>query len=100
MEEKNYEESRRGSGVHKVYLNARKTAVLSGVRDVLSFDAQEVYLETEQGILLIRGDELHVNRLSLEKGEVDVDGRIDSFAYSDGEGTQKKSNSLFGRMFQ
>jgi len=48
-----------------------KTAVMSGVRDVLSFDAKEVYLETEQGILLIRGDELHVNRLSLEKGEVD-----------------------------
>ena len=41
--------------VHKVYLNGRRTAVLSGVRDVLSFDAKEVYLETEQGILLIRG---------------------------------------------
>jgi len=61
-------------GVHKVYLNGRRTAVMSGVRDVLSFDAREVYLETEQGILLIKGDELHVNRLSLEKGEVDVDG--------------------------
>lgn len=99
MEDRLYEENRKG-GVHKVYLNARKTAVLSGVRDVLSFDAKEVYLETEQGILLIRGDELHVNRLSLEKGEVDVDGRIDSFAYSDREETQKKASSFFGRMFQ
>lgn len=99
MEDRLYEENRKGS-VHKVYLNARKTAVLSGVRDVLSFDAKEVYLETEQGILLIRGDELHVNRLSLEKGEVDVDGRIDSFAYSDREETQKKATSFLGRMFQ
>lgn len=99
MEDRLYEEKRK-SGVHKVYLNARKTAVLSGVRDVLSFDAKEVYLETEQGILLIRGDELHVNRLSLEKGEVDVDGRIDSFAYSDREDTQKKATSFLGRMFQ
>ena len=55
---------------------------------------------TEQGILLIRGDELHVNRLSLEKGEVDVDGRIDSFAYSDKEEPAKKAASFFGRMFQ
>ena len=93
MDERLYEENRKGK-VHKVYLNARKTAVLSGVRDVLSFDAKEVYLETEQGILLIRGDELHVNRLSLEKGEVDVDGRIDSFAYSDREETQKKATSF------
>ncbi|MFR7423995.1 MAG: sporulation protein YabP [Clostridium sp.] len=79
--------------IHKVYLNARKSAVLSGVRDVLSFDAKEVYLETEQGVLLIQGDELHVNRLSLEKGEIDIDGRIDSFAYSDREETQKKAAS-------
>ena len=77
MEEKSLQ--RQGGvakGVHKVYLNARKSAVMSGVKDVLSFDAKEVYLETEQGVLLIKGDELHVNRLSLEKGEVDVDGIV------------------------
>lgn len=98
MEERRSEEKQRS--VHKVYLNARKTAVLSGVRDVLSFDAKEVYLETEQGILLIQGDELHVNRLSLEKGEIDIDGRIDSFAYSDREETQKRAASFLGRLFQ
>lgn len=99
MEDRGYEEKRR-AGIHKVYLNARKTAALSGVRDVLSFDAKEVYLETEQGILLIRGDELHVSRLSLEKGEVDIDGRIDSFAYSDQENAAKKAGSLFRRFIQ
>lgn len=99
MEDRYYDEGRK-PGAHKVYLNNRKTAVLSGVKDVLSFDAKEVYLETQQGILLIRGDELHVNRLSLEKGEVDVDGRIDSFAYSDREEPQKKAGSFLGRMFQ
>ncbi len=86
--------------VHKVYLNGRRTAVLSGVRDVLSFDAKEVYLETEQGILLIRGDELHVNRLTRDKGEVDVDGRIDSFTYSEQAGTNGKGESLLARLFK
>ena len=68
MEEKSLQ--RQGGvtkGVHKVYLNARKSAVMSGVKDVLSFDAKEVYLETEQGVLLIKGDELQLNRLSLQK---------------------------------
>ncbi len=99
MEDRGYEEKKK-AGVHKVYLNARKSAALSGVRDVLSFDAKEVYLETEQGILLIRGDELHVSRLSLEKGEVDIDGRIDSFAYSEQETATKKATSLFRRFLQ
>ena len=84
MEERRMEDKTRM--IHKVYLNARKSAVLSGVR--------------EQGVLLIQGDELHVNRLSLEKGEIDIDGRIDSFAYSDREETQKKAASFLSRMFQ
>ena len=67
MEEKSIQNNTGAKGVHKVYLNARKSAVMSGVKDVLSFDAKEGYLETNQGVLLIKGDELHVNRLSLEK---------------------------------
>lgn len=99
MEEKSMQNNTGSKGVHKVYLNARKSAVMSGVKDVLSFDAKEVYLETNQGVLLIKGDELHVNRLSLEKGEVDVDGRIDSFAYSDVEDNTKKQRRSLGDFF-
>lgn len=85
---------------HKLNINARKTANITGVNDVLSFDAGEVLLQTEQGILMIRGSELHVNRLTLEKGEVDIDGRIDSFTYSDTANGGKSSESLFGRLFK
>jgi len=84
---------------HKLNINARKTAAITGVNDVLSFDAGEVLLQTEQGILMIRGSELHVNRLTLEKGEVDIDGRIDSMTYSDSAGN-KSQESLFGRLFK
>ncbi|MDI9510214.1 MAG: sporulation protein YabP [Clostridiales bacterium] len=85
---------------HKLNINARKTALITGVNDVLSFDAGEVLLQTEQGILMIRGSELHVNRLSLEKGEVDIDGRIDSLTYSDTSSYGKSGESLFGRLFK
>lgn len=84
---------------HKLNINARKTATITGVNDVLSFDAGEVLLQTEQGVLMIRGSELHVNRLTLEKGEVDIDGRIDSLTYSDTVGT-KSGESLLGRLFK
>ena len=70
------------SKTHKVLLQNRKSGSFSGIVDVLSFDVAEILLETELGMLLIKGNDLHVNRLSLEKGEVDVEGRIDSIAYS------------------
>ena len=85
---------------HKVNICGRRTAVLTGVNDVLSFDSNEVLLETVQGILMIRGEELHVNRLSLEKGEVDVDGKIDSLTYSDGGNFVKSGETLFSRLFK
>ncbi|HKL98953.1 MAG TPA: sporulation protein YabP [Mobilitalea sp.] len=85
---------------HKLNINARKTVAITGVNDVLSFDAGEVLLATELGILMIRGNELHVNRLTLEKGEVDIDGRIDSLTYSDNANYGKSGESLFGRLFK
>jgi len=84
---------------HNISMHSRETAAITGVKDVLSFDAGEVLLDTEQGILMIRGQELHVSRLTLEKGEVDVDGRIDSLTYSD-TGYGKSGESFLGRLFK
>ncbi len=85
---------------HKLNITARKSATITGVNDVLSFDAGEVLLQTEQGVLMIRGSELHVNRLTLEKGEVDIDGRIDSLTYSDAAAHGKSGEKIFGRLFK
>ena len=49
---------------------------------------------------MIKGDDLHVSRLTLEKGEVDIDGRIDSFTYSDAAGSGHKSESLLSKLFR
>ncbi|MEZ3507201.1 MAG: sporulation protein YabP [Lachnospiraceae bacterium] len=85
---------------HKLMLTNRRTCSISGVNDVLSFDVNEILLETEQGMLMIKGTELHVSRLSLDKGEVDVDGRIDSFTYSENAGYGAKGESLLARLFK
>ena len=66
----------------------------------MSFDENEIILETDQGMLMIKGNELHVNRLTLDKGEVDVDGRIDSFTYSEQSSLGSKGESLLSRLFK
>ena len=88
MEEKNYNNTAKS---HKVLLVNRGNGAFSGVVDVLSFDV---------GMLLIKGQDLHVNRLSLEKGEVDIEGRIDSLTYSDVKTAGKQAESLLGRLFR
>lgn len=90
-----------GARTHKVTMTNRRTCTINGVNDVLSFDVHEILLETEQGMLMIKGDELHVNRLTLDKGEVDVDGKIDSFTYSDaGNAGSRQNESFLTKLFR
>ena len=85
---------------HKLILNNRRCGHLTGVSDVLSFDENEIILETDQGMLMMKGKELHVSRLMLDKGEVDIDGRIDSVTYSEQGSRTERTESLLGRLFK
>lgn len=83
---------------HSVMWKDRKQGTVTGVSDVLSFDEHSVILETEQGMMTIKGKDLHISRLMLEQGEVEMEGNIDSVAYS---GTNPaKKGSLMKRMFR
>ncbi len=84
---------------HRLSLDDRKSGTLTGVRDVSSFDEKEILLLTAEGKLLIKGEQLHVKRLNLEKGEVDIEGRVDSLTYLS-KNTDKKEESLLKRMFR
>lgn len=86
--------------VHKLVVNNRKTSMITGVLDVLSFDLNEILLETDQGMLMVKGTDMHVNRLSLEKGEVDLAGNIDSIAYSDVHHASKQGEKFFSKLFK
>ena len=93
-------EEQRIAKAHKLVVNNRKKSMVTGVLDVLSFDLNEILLETEQGMLMVKGTDLHVNRLSVEKGEVDLSGNIDSIAYSSTPQTGKQGENLFSRLFR
>ena len=57
---------------HKIVLNNRNQGNLTGILDVISFDENTIVLDTDMGLLTIKGKDLHVNRLSLEKGTISI----------------------------
>ncbi len=84
----------------RITLNNRGEGNITGVLAVISFDPNEILLETEQGMLLIKGNQLNVTKLTLDKGEVAIDGRVDSFTYSDMKPGMKGENGFFERLFK
>ena len=93
-------EAQRSAKSHKLVVNNRKTSMVTGGLDVLSFDLNEILLETEQGMLMVKGTDLHVNRLSVEKGEVDLSGNIDSIAYSSASPAGKQAENFLSKLFK
>ena len=93
-------EERTVQKTHKLVVNNRKTGLVTGVLDVLSFNLNVILLETEQGMMMVKGTDLHVNRVTLEKGEVDLSGNIDSIAYSDIQSHGKQAENLFSKLFR
>lgn len=81
-------------------MSDRSSVALTGVREVVSFDENQVIMDTDLGLLTIKGKDLHVSRLTVEKGELDVDGTVDMLAYSSNEAYRKEGQSLFARLFR
>lgn len=85
---------------HTCFLQNRSAAVLTGVREVVSFDENQVVMDTDMGLLTLKGKDLHVSRLTVEKGEVDVEGTVDSLTYSSNEAYRKSGQNLISRLFK
>ena len=72
------------AAVHRLELVGRERLVVSGVEDVDRFDETGIVMSTTAGTLVVTGEDLHIGKLSLDGGELHVDGRIDSVAYEEG----------------
>lgn len=79
-------------------LYQRKALNLCGIEDVISFDELNIYLITENGNLLIEGDDLHITTLDVAVGNMTVEGLIRSIIYNDKE--TKKKEGFFSRMMK
>ena len=80
-------------------LENRNKLNISGVLDVLSFDDQIVIVETELGLLTVKGDNLRINKLSIDTSEVIVEGDIISLIYSQKE-LDKKGEGFLSKIFK
>lgn len=83
---------------HKIIIRERSWMEVFGVNDVISVDAEEAVLDTQAGLLHIKGTKLHVKRLNLEKGELDLEGMVDSVVYT--KSSASKKESFVSRIFR
>lgn len=70
-------------GSHKITLADRNRLEITGVEEVESFDENTIIMSTNQGDLTVRGEDLHIETLSLEGGALKVEGRVESLSYED-----------------
>ena len=86
--------------IQNIILENREKLTVTGVQDVLSFDDQIVIVDTQLGLLTVKGEDLRINKLSLDSSEVIVEGQIHNLGYSEDKILSKSSGSLFGKIFK
>ena len=85
--------------IQNLVLENREKLSVSGVNDVLSFDDQVVMVDTELGLLTVKGENIRINKLSLDTAEVIIEGEISSLSYSQNK-QDKSSGTLLSKIFK
>ena len=68
---------------HHLILEDRERLTVSGVEEVESFDENTIVMDTTQGVLIVRGENLHIEKLSLDGGDLKVEGTVKSLTYEE-----------------
>jgi sporulation protein YabP len=82
-----------------IILKDRRRLMISGVNHVESFNEECIILDTELGILVVRGMDMHINKLNVETSELDVEGNICMIEYLD-NGVQQRKGGFFSGLFR
>ncbi|MGN0983171.1 MAG: sporulation protein YabP [Candidatus Limivicinus sp.] len=80
---------------HSLSMENREKLSLGGVEDVSGFDENLIVLSTSQGQLTIRGEGLHIDRIDLDAGQLEVRGHVQELSYDE----PARGGSLWGRLF-
>ena len=83
-----------------IVIENREKMSISGVVDVESFNDECIVVVTELGMLIIHGEDLHINRLNLDNSELIVEGDILSCEYGDRDGSRSKGLGFLSKMFK
>lgn len=90
------ESGREGLTEHRLEIRGRENLTVSGVEDVARFDENCIVMTTCAGTLVVSGQEMRIGKLTLDGGELRVDGQIDAISYED---APLRRPSLFARLF-
>ena len=99
VEERKTSIGQMGGALQNLILENRNKLSISGVKDVLSFDDQVVIMETELGLLTVKGENLKINKLSIDTSEVIVEGEINNLGYND-HSKKEQDSGLFSKIFK
>ena len=94
-----YEETK-VTKMQNIILENRNKLHLSGVLDVLNFDESVITVDTELGVLIVKGSDLRLNKFNLDNSELSIDGEVNSMAYDDKTSQSKRGEGLFNRIFK
>jgi len=90
-------EEKKSMGAHNLILEERGSLTVTGVEDIDSFDDQTVVIYTGLGELTVRGNQLHIERIDLQAGELELQGQVDSLTYADQPAVR---GGFFARIFR
>lgn len=90
-------EEKKSMGAHNLILEERGSLTVTGVEDIDSFDDQTVVIYTGLGELTVRGNQLHIERIDLQAGELELQGQVDALTYADQPAV---GGGFFARIFR
>ncbi len=90
-------EEKKITKLHKLIMESREKLSISGVEDVDSFDENEIRIYTSEGLLTVKGGDLHISHLNIEDGDMAVEGEIDGLNYSN---VETNSGGFFSKLFK
>ena len=93
-------EDKKKVSAQNLIMENRERLSVTGVVDVDSFNDESIILETDLGTLIVKGQDLHINKLNLDNAELIVEGDIESCSYSDKEYGKSKGLNFFGNLFK
>ena len=85
---------------HIVNIVDREKLSVTGVIDVFSFDEGAIELETNEGYIEIKGEQLHIVKMNIDDGDMIVEGMVTELIYHDTQGTAKKKGSIVSKLFK
>ncbi|MBX4266413.1 sporulation protein YabP [Clostridium estertheticum] len=80
-------------------LENRRKLTINGVIEVINFNENQILLNTDVGIMMVKGQELKMNKLDVQNGDVIITGKVDSFVYT-GDKVKIKKDSIIARLFR